>query len=62
MNIFRKIIKENSAKVYYPNLGFPLQERFPLKKEGITLEKERIPLILRDSLQKRGKFVKNFKN
>ena len=34
------IIKEhNLAKVYYPNLGFPL------KKEGITFEKERISLI-----------------
>ena len=31
------------AKVYYPNLGFPLYERFPLKKEEITLRKERIP-------------------
>ena len=41
----QNVLFQNLAKVYYPNLGFPLKEGFPLEKEGITLEKEIIPLI-----------------
>ena len=48
------------AKLYYPNLGSPLEEGLPRKKEGITLEK-RESLLFKGFSSKKREIHEKFK-